>query len=143
MKHTDDDEAADSEPKVDAVMYHKGLDLAMSLVEVSGPNYKVNKKHCIGDRDKLARNLKSILKAIEKFTKTFDIITLKKIKVYGMQAYCSSIACQESSLHTTSFFVKSQLTSLSPLVSLTSRLLSLLPSFSLASFLQRHDLQNW
>lgn len=82
VKYKDDDEATDSESKIDAVMYHKGLDLAMSLlVEVSGPNYIVNKNHCIGDRVKLARNLKSIVKAIEKFTKTFDIITFKKIKV--------------------------------------------------------------
>ncbi|KAL7320867.1 hypothetical protein PS15m_000712 [Mucor circinelloides] len=86
VKHINDDEAADSGPKIDAVMYHKSLGLAKSPVEVSGPNYKINKNYCIGDRVKLARNLKSILKAIEKCTKTPDTITLQ-IKVYGIQVY--------------------------------------------------------
>lgn len=70
IKNTNDDEAAESGPKIDIIMYYKRLDLAMSVVEVSGPNHKVNKNHCLGDRVKIAKILKSILKAIEKSTKT-------------------------------------------------------------------------
>ncbi|KAL7334437.1 hypothetical protein PS15p_200064 [Mucor circinelloides] len=91
IKNTNDDEAADCGPKIDIIMYYKRLDLAMSVVEVSGPNHKVNKNHYLGDRVKIAKNLKSILKAIEKSTKTPDIITFKKIKVYGVQVYQNQI----------------------------------------------------
>ncbi|KAG1092355.1 hypothetical protein G6F42_019224 [Rhizopus arrhizus] len=82
IKNTNDDEAAESGPKIDIIMYYKRLDLAMSVVEVSGPNHKVNKNHCLGDRVKIAKILKSILKAIEKSTKTLISSHSKRSKSF-------------------------------------------------------------
>ncbi|KAL7320240.1 hypothetical protein PS15m_000149 [Mucor circinelloides] len=87
IKTTDDDEAADAGPKIDIIMSHKENGLALSVVEVSGPNYKTNKNHFVGDRNKITKNLKAILRQIQKTCSAPDIVAFKKIKVYGLQVY--------------------------------------------------------
>ncbi|KAG1108182.1 hypothetical protein G6F42_016083 [Rhizopus arrhizus] len=87
IKTTDDDEVADAGPKIDIIMSHKENGLALSVVKVSGPNYKTNKNPFVGDRNKIAKNLKAILRQIQKTCSTPDIVAFKKIKVYGLQVY--------------------------------------------------------
>lgn len=50
VKNADGDKAADSGPKIGIITYHKRLELAIGVVEVSGRKYKVNKNHYLGDR---------------------------------------------------------------------------------------------
>ncbi|KAF1807244.1 hypothetical protein FB192DRAFT_1019394, partial [Mucor lusitanicus] len=105
IKQTNDDEAADADPKIDIIMSHKQNTLAMSVVEVSGPNHKVNKSHYIGDRNKIAKNLKSIIKTIENTSSTPDIQALKKVKVYGLQVYLNKIYVYSLSKITCSYYL--------------------------------------
>lgn len=85
---TNDDEHSEAGPKIDIIYTHNLYNLAISVCEVSGPNHKTNKTHFLGDRNKLSRNLKSILKAIEHSTITPNLKSFKKIKVFGIQVYC-------------------------------------------------------
>jgi hypothetical protein len=62
--------------------------MAISVCEVSGPNYKTNKQHFLGDRVKLAMNMRSMLNHIEKSSPTSNATAFKKIKLYGFQVYC-------------------------------------------------------
>lgn len=59
----------------------------ISVVEVSGPISKVDKSHFLGDRSKIAKNLRLIYKQIEKLTNTPSLSDLKKLKLYGLQVY--------------------------------------------------------
>ncbi|KAL9537327.1 hypothetical protein MBANPS3_011876 [Mucor bainieri] len=78
IKKTNDDEAADAGPKIDIIMTYKRNNLPVGVVEVSGSNHKVNKNHYVGDRNKIAKNLKSIIGSTEKASITPDILALKK-----------------------------------------------------------------
>jgi hypothetical protein len=84
---TADDERTQAGSKIDIIMLHKILKIAVSVCEVSGPHLKINKTHFLGDRNKLAKNMRSILNSIENTSST----EFKKIKVYGFQVYCKCV----------------------------------------------------
>ena len=62
------------------------VNLEFSVVEVSGPPKDPEHSHYIGDRNKIAKNLKIILNYIRiKYPGNFQLF--RKIKVYGIQIY--------------------------------------------------------
>lgn len=83
-----DDDRSNAGPKIDIIFFSKLFNLPVSVCEVTGPFNKTNKCHFLGDRNKLAKNMKYILRNIKKNTSTPDIYTFKKLKVYGIQFYC-------------------------------------------------------
>ncbi|GAN10897.1 hypothetical protein MAM1_0424d10447 [Mucor ambiguus] len=76
--NTDDDERTQSGPKIDIVILHKAHQFAVSICQVSGPNFKTNKNHFLGDRNKLAKNMRAMLNYIENTSPTPNATAFKK-----------------------------------------------------------------
>lgn len=57
-------------------------------MEVTGPPHLSDHAHFVGDRIKLAKNLKSMLKSIRRQSRTGDSELYTCIKLYGIQTYC-------------------------------------------------------
>lgn len=87
MEDTNDDERAQSGPKIDKIMSLKMQKLAISVSEISGPNIKTNKSHFLGDRVKIAKNMKAMINHIEEISPTPNKSALKRIKLYSLQFY--------------------------------------------------------
>lgn len=88
---TTDDQRTQAGPKIDIILIHKVHKFAVSICELSGPNWKTNRNHFLGDRNKLAKNMRSILNHIEEAVSTPNITAFKKIKIYGFQMYLNNI----------------------------------------------------
>ncbi|KAL9550805.1 hypothetical protein MBANPS3_004549 [Mucor bainieri] len=78
-------------PKIDIIIHNKTLDLEIALVEISGPNRKANKAHYLGDRNKLAANMKSIYRDITHKNANNSRRSSKNLKVFGFQFYLDTI----------------------------------------------------
>jgi hypothetical protein len=74
-------------PKVDMIINNKPYDVDIALVEVSGPNWKVDKSHFLGDRNKLAKNLQSMYRDILKKHRNSSRRSSKFMKLYGLHIY--------------------------------------------------------
>lgn len=72
----------------DAIVNLTHLDIAFCLVEVTGPPNTNDHSHFLGDRIKLAKNLKSMLKRIRRQSRGGDEEIFANIKLYGIQVYC-------------------------------------------------------
>jgi len=70
------------------------LNIEFAIVEVSGPPCNPDHAHYVGDRNKIAKNLKSILNFI-RIKHSGDFEDFRKIKVVGVQIYENY--CQSSS----------------------------------------------
>ncbi|KAG1082770.1 hypothetical protein G6F42_022455 [Rhizopus arrhizus] len=86
-KHINDESRAAVGPKIDIIITSEALHAEISVVEASGPVSKVDKSHFLGDRSKIAKNLRLIYKQIEKLTNRPSLSDLKKLKLYGLQVY--------------------------------------------------------
>ncbi|CEP15853.1 hypothetical protein [Parasitella parasitica] len=89
--NTNDDERTQSGPKIDIILLHQVYQFAISICEISGPNHKANKNHFLGDRNKLAKNMRHILNHIEDASPTPNATSFKKVKIYGLQVYLNVI----------------------------------------------------
>ncbi|KAI9017967.1 hypothetical protein CLU79DRAFT_706402, partial [Phycomyces nitens] len=78
-------------PKIDIIISSTKLSLEISVVEVSGAMNKADNTHFLGDRYKIARNLKFLHKQIEKAASTPNFSSLKKLKLFGVQVYLNKI----------------------------------------------------
>lgn len=85
---SNDDQRTQTGPKIDIIVLNKLHQFAINLCEVSGPNYKINKNRFLGDCNKIAKNMNSILNFIHSSTPTPNIEAYKKIKLYSFQVYC-------------------------------------------------------
>ncbi|KAG9300325.1 hypothetical protein G9A89_011398 [Geosiphon pyriformis] len=75
--------------KIDAIIMLTELGLEFSVLEVSSSPSNSDHTHYVGDRNKIAKNLKIILNFIrKKHTGNFE--QFRKIKVYGIQIYDKS-----------------------------------------------------
>lgn len=73
----------------DAICSLTRLGLQLLLVEVSGPPATNDHSHFAGNRLKLAKNLKSMLKRIHRKVPAGSDDILCDIKLYGIQFYCT------------------------------------------------------
>ncbi|CAI2201611.1 13770_t:CDS:2, partial [Funneliformis geosporum] len=77
-----DDDRRSPSSKIDTIIKLMELNLEFSVVEVSGSPSSPDHSHYIGDRNKVAKNLKIILNFIR--TRYYgDFQEFRKIKVYG------------------------------------------------------------
>lgn len=88
---TTDDQRTQAGTNIDMILLHRKYKFAVGTCEISGPNAKTNRNHFFGDRNKLAKNMRSILYEIERNISTPNATYSKKIKIYGIQAYCKYI----------------------------------------------------
>ncbi|KAI8883431.1 hypothetical protein K501DRAFT_333340 [Backusella circina FSU 941] len=88
---TNDDQRTQCGPKIDIIILHKVHQFAISVCEVSGPHFKTNKNHSLGDRNKLAKNMRAILNHIEQVPSTPNATAFRKIKIYGFQVYLNKL----------------------------------------------------
>ncbi|CAG8636419.1 3320_t:CDS:10, partial [Funneliformis caledonium] len=83
--------------KIDTIIKLGDLNLEFSVVEVSGPPTNPDHSHYVGDRNKIAKNLKVILNYCYN-TYRGDFKQFRKIKVYGLQVYRNSFYIYSLSL---------------------------------------------
>ncbi|KAI9252817.1 hypothetical protein BDA99DRAFT_173792 [Phascolomyces articulosus] len=62
-----------------------------ALVEISGPPTIHNHHHYVGDRNKLGKSLKQILKSIQQMVNDGDQDLYHEIKLYGIQIYLNTL----------------------------------------------------
>ncbi|CAG8669864.1 9312_t:CDS:10 [Funneliformis caledonium] len=72
--------------KIDTIIKLMELNLEFSIVEVAGSPSDPDHSHYVGDRNKIAKNLKIILNYI-RTEYSGDFQQFRKIKVYGVQIY--------------------------------------------------------
>jgi hypothetical protein len=85
------DGKATSVTKIDGIVMDEAYDLEVALIEVSGPNWKVDTNHFFADRKKLAKNLKCVYKTIVGLKTDASLVSRKELKVYGFHFYRKSI----------------------------------------------------
>jgi hypothetical protein len=61
------------------------------IIEVSGPNWKVDTTHFIDDRVKIAKNLKIMHRYIMDLRDDPYIVFRRSFKVYGLHIYCKFV----------------------------------------------------
>ncbi|CAO3640463.1 unnamed protein product [Cunninghamella echinulata] len=80
-----------SSSKIDGIIIDNVYNMEVGIIEVSGPNYKVNKVHYLEDKNKLAKNLRLIYKSIEVLKSTTSMVMMKDLKVYGIHVYSNTL----------------------------------------------------
>lgn len=84
----ENDEKAATTTKIDGILINEDFNLEVALIEVSGPNNKVNATHFYEDRKKLAKNLKCMYKAIMLYKEQVSVVSKRDFKVYAFHFYC-------------------------------------------------------
>ncbi|CAG8674336.1 8422_t:CDS:2, partial [Paraglomus brasilianum] len=85
-KKQKDDSRRRSGSKIDLIMMLREIQLEFLVMEVSGPPLEDNHTHFVGDRNKIAKNLKILLNFI-RTTYPGNFQEFRKIKLYGIQIY--------------------------------------------------------
>ncbi|CEP18085.1 hypothetical protein [Parasitella parasitica] len=86
-RYLDDDERGFAGPKIDAILIDKKYNMEIMTIEVSGPPNKINHTHFLEDRNKTAKNLKAMFKHIVSKLEDPSIISVRKLKLRGIQFY--------------------------------------------------------
>lgn len=73
------------------IIKNEKYNLEIMIVEVSGPPHKVNRTHFLEDRNKIAKNLKAMLKHIVCKMEVPSVTLIKKIKLFGIQLYKDTV----------------------------------------------------
>jgi hypothetical protein len=73
--------------KIDTIIINKELEIEVALIEVSGPNWKVDTTHFIEDRAKLAKNLKVMFRYIMELRDEPYVVFRRSFKVYSFHVY--------------------------------------------------------
>lgn len=63
------------------------LNIDIAILEISGPNHKINQVHYLGDRFKIAKNLKIMMESLLSAARYATPIEKRKIKLYGFHIY--------------------------------------------------------
>ncbi|CDH54475.1 predicted protein [Lichtheimia corymbifera JMRC:FSU:9682] len=71
----------------DAILSISQYDITFSLIEVTGPPNANDHSHFVGDKVKLAKNMKTMLKKIRRHSRGGDEDIYASIKLYGIQTY--------------------------------------------------------
>lgn len=76
--------------KIDGIITDKDFNLEVAIIEISGPNNKVDNTHYLEDKKKTAKNLRYMYEAIMslKSKPSFELKT--SLKVYGFHIYRKS-----------------------------------------------------
>lgn len=82
------DGKATSVTKIDGIIMDEVYNLEVALIEVSGPNWKVDTNHFYEDRKKMAKNLKCMYKNLVNLKTGVSLVSRKELKVYGFHFYC-------------------------------------------------------
>jgi hypothetical protein len=82
------------------IFSHKIYEQEIAILEVSGPNNRINNSHFLEDRNKTAKNLKHILKTVIDSIPPCSAAVIKRLKVYGFHLYGKSSYYRHSSLVT-------------------------------------------
>jgi hypothetical protein len=77
--------------KIDGIIVDEEFDLEVAIIEVSGPNWKVNTTHFFEDKKKLAKNMKSMYETIIDVKDNPCLVSKRELKVYGFHVYCKSL----------------------------------------------------
>ncbi|KAL9536608.1 hypothetical protein MBANPS3_012517 [Mucor bainieri] len=85
------DEKAANSTKIDGIIINEDFNLEIGLIEISGPNNKASSTHFYEDRKKLAKNLKSIYKAIMRSKDSVAVVNKRDFKVYGFHIYLNKL----------------------------------------------------
>ncbi|KAI8090474.1 hypothetical protein BDF21DRAFT_190711 [Thamnidium elegans] len=99
------DGKATSATKVDGIIVDEVYDVEVALIEVSGPNWKVDTSHFFEDRKKLAKNLKCVYKSIISLKTGVSLVSRKNLKVYGFHFYLNKLHIYSLSRPTSGPFV--------------------------------------
>lgn len=86
----DYDGKATTASKIDGIILDELNDVEIGLIEVSGPNCKVNTSHFYEDRKKIAKNLQCMYRTIVNLKTNVSLLSRKDIKVYGFHFYRKS-----------------------------------------------------
>lgn len=70
-------------------MIHDNVEFAVG--EVSGAPLAQNQTRFVGDRNNIAKNLKTMIKSIINFKKQIIKSHVEKIRIYGIQVYGKSL----------------------------------------------------
>ncbi|CAO3611962.1 unnamed protein product [Mucor fragilis] len=87
----ENDEKAATTTKIDGILINEDFNLEVALIEVSGPNNKVNATHFYEDRKKLAKNLKCMYKAIMLYKEQVSVVSKRDFKVYAFHFYLNKL----------------------------------------------------
>lgn len=78
--------------KIDGVIVNEEFGLEVAIIEVSGPNWKVDTAHFLEDKKKKpAKNMKSMYETIINVKENPCLVSKRELKVYGFQVYCKSL----------------------------------------------------
>jgi hypothetical protein len=83
-----DDERRNTGKVSDAILTLVNYDLPVALVEVSGPPNQQNHQHFVGDRTKIAKHLKSVLKKVRRTISSGDEDLYKLLRLFGIRVCC-------------------------------------------------------
>lgn len=67
--------------KIVGILIDKVYDIEVAIIEVSGPNWKVDTNHFFKVRKKIAKNLKYMYKALAKSKTGVNLVSRKEIKL--------------------------------------------------------------
>jgi hypothetical protein len=82
-----DEDSRSKGPKTDMIFRNTNINIGIAILEISGPNHKVNQVHNLGDRYKIARNLKIMLSSLISTARYATPVEKRKIKLYGFHIY--------------------------------------------------------
>ncbi|OBZ85114.1 hypothetical protein A0J61_06836 [Choanephora cucurbitarum] len=79
---------ATSPTKIDGILIDEESNVEVGLIEVSGPNWKVNTTHFFEDKKKIAKNLKQMYQSLISLKAEVSLTSRKCLKLYGFHCYC-------------------------------------------------------
>ncbi|KAI7857983.1 hypothetical protein BDC45DRAFT_499803 [Circinella umbellata] len=82
-----DDERRSKGPTTDGIIIYESSGLEVAIIEVSGPPQNGQHIHFVGDRNKIAINLKKTMKKILEKHPSANKAVLSKISLLGVQIY--------------------------------------------------------
>jgi hypothetical protein len=83
-----DKDARSKGPKIDMIFRNTQFNIDIVILEISGPNHKINQVQNLGDRFKIAKNLKIMMESLLSSARYATPINKRKIKSYGFHIYC-------------------------------------------------------
>lgn len=90
-ENLNDEDARSKGPKIDLIFRNMMLNIDIAILEISGPNHKINQVHYLGDRFKIAKNLKIMMESLLSAARYATPIEKRKIKLYGFHIYFNKL----------------------------------------------------
>ncbi|KAL9540507.1 hypothetical protein MBANPS3_009639 [Mucor bainieri] len=86
-----DDGACTTPTRIDGIITDKDFNLEVAVIEISGPNNKVDTTHFLEDKKKTAKNLKYMYEAIMSLKSKPSLESKMSLKVYGFHVYMNTL----------------------------------------------------